>query len=96
MLASRSAQPVPCELDAITSNRREAPRDEFLERRITLKPDRTWPPSHLDTVLFDLDDTLIDSFEARVAALERVFANFDIRGHSRPASSCAIWEANSS
>ena len=47
-----------------------------------MKPDRTWPPSHLDTVLFDLDDTLIDSFEARVAALERVFANFDIRGYS--------------
>ena len=47
-----------------------------------MKPDRTWPPSHLATVIFDLDDTLIDSFEARVAALERVFANFDIRGHS--------------
>ena len=44
--------------------------------------DRRWPPDRLTAVLFDLDDTLIDSFDARVAALERVFAKFDIRGRS--------------
>lgn len=44
--------------------------------------DRRWPPDRLTTVLFDLDDTLIDSFDARVAALEKVFARFDIRGRS--------------
>ncbi|MCH8284074.1 MAG: HAD hydrolase-like protein, partial [Chloroflexi bacterium] len=31
-------------------------------------------PPHLTTVIFDLDDTLLDSFDARVAALAQVFA----------------------
>lgn len=35
-------------------------------------------PSRISTVLFDLDDTLIDSFAARVQALERVFAASNI------------------
>ena len=47
-----------------------------------MKPDRTWPPDRLTTVLFDLDDTLIESFDARVSALDRVFTHFDIHGHS--------------
>ncbi len=52
------------------------------EPGIALRPSRTWPPDRLTTVLFDLDDTLIDSFDARAAALARVFASSGIRGHS--------------
>ncbi len=79
MLASRIAQPVPCELDAITSNRESADMDMCESRGIALRPSRTWPPDRLTTVLFDLDDTLIDSFNARVVALYQVFESFDIR-----------------
>ena len=59
-----------------------------------MRSNKRWPPDRLTTVLFDLDDTLIDSFDARASALERVFLRFNIRGHS-PASSCAIWAENS-
>ena len=49
-----------------------------------MRPSRTWPPDRLTTVLFDLDDTLIDSFNARVVALYQVFESFDI--HDQAAS----------
>jgi len=35
-------------------------------------------PVYLSTVLFDLDDTLLDSFDARVKALQQVFTRADI------------------
>jgi len=35
-------------------------------------------PAYLSTVLFDLDDTLLDSFDARVNALQKVFTRADI------------------
>ena len=47
-----------------------------------MRSNKRWPPDRLTTVLFDLDDTLIDSFDARASALERVFLRFNIRGHS--------------
>ena len=54
------------------------------EPGIAFRPSRTWPPDRLTTVLFDLDDTLIDSFNARVVALYQVFESFDI--HDQAAS----------
>lgn len=47
-----------------------------------MKPDKRWPPDRLTTVLFDLDDTLIDSFDARSSALERVFVRFNVLDRS--------------
>ena len=35
-------------------------------------------PSRISTVLLDLDDTVVDSFTARVQALERVFSAANI------------------
>ncbi len=35
-------------------------------------------PRHIDSVLFDLDDTLLDSYDARVGALQAVFTKANI------------------
>ncbi|MFH0768154.1 MAG: HAD-IA family hydrolase [Chloroflexota bacterium] len=41
-------------------------------------------PTYLSTILFDLDDTLLDSFDARVEALEKVFVQANIHHPTAP------------